>query len=135
MSTSITALEDERRELLHQVMQLGDFRPGSISTIQGRCGKPACRCHQPGQPPHGPHFRLTRKVRGKTVSETFSSPAARRKAQREVDQFHRFQQLCGALIAINEKICRWRPVEEEDSSPAQQEKKRSRPSSKRSAGR
>ena len=123
MSTSITALEDERRELLRQIMQLGDFRPGSISTIQGRCGKPACRCHQPGQPPHGPHFRLTRKVRGKTVSETFSSPAARRKAQREVDQFHRFQQLCGALLAINEKICRGRPVEEEDSSPTQQEKK------------
>ena len=101
MSASKTALEDERRELLRQVMQLGGFRPGSISTIQGRCGEPACRCHQPGQPPHGPHFRLTRKVRGKTVSETFSSPAVRRKAQREVGQFHRFQHFYWALTPRN----------------------------------
>ena len=135
MSASITALEDERRELLGEVRQLGDFRPDSISTIQGRCGEPACRCHQPGQPPPGPHFRLTRKVRGKTVSETFSSPAARRKAPREVGQFHRFQQLCGALLASNEKICRRRPVEEQDCSPAQQEKKRPRPSGNKSARR
>ena len=123
MSTSITALENERHELLRQIMQLGDLRTGSISTIQGRCGKPACRCHQPGQPPHGPYFRLTRKVRGKTVSETFSSPAARRKTQREVDQFHHFQQLCAALIAVSEKICRLRPVEEEEAAPTAQEKK------------
>jgi hypothetical protein len=51
-------------------------------------------------------------VDGKTVSETFSSPAELRKAQREVEAFHRFRELSSQLLKLNEQICRLRPVEE-----------------------
>ena len=81
------------------------------------------RCHRPGQPAHGPNYRLTKKVNGKTVSETFSSSAEQRKAQREVEAFHRFQQLGRELLAVNEKICQARPVED---TLTPQEKKRPR---------
>ena len=74
-----------------------------------------------------PNFRLTRKVNGKTVSESFPSAAELRKAQREVDAFHGFRELSQQLLEVNEKICRARPVEESLSS---EEKKRP----KRSAG-
>lgn len=131
MSESLAALERQRSAVLSEIIDLGDFRSGSISAISGRCGKPDCRCHQPGQPAHGPYFRLTRKVNGKTVSETFSSPAQRRKAQREVDNFQRFRALSRQLLDANEQICRLRPVEEDAESSAQ-EKKRSRRSSKKS---
>jgi hypothetical protein len=57
----------------------------------GRCGKPGCRCHQPGQPVHGPHLRLTYKMDGKTVSESLPTPAAIHKAEREVTEFRKFQ--------------------------------------------
>jgi len=97
---------------MSRIVDLGDFRSGSITTISGRCGKPECRCHQPNQPGHGPNFRLTRKVTGKTVSETFASPAELRKAQREVEAFHRFRELSRELLEVNEKICRARPVED-----------------------
>jgi len=110
---------------------LGDFRRGSITGITGRCGKANCRCHQPGQPGHGPNFRLTRKLQGKTVSETFADPAALRKAQREVAEFHRFQALSGSLIEVNEKICQLRPVEGEEGLN-EQEKKRGKRSGRRS---
>ena len=99
--------------------------------VSGRCGKPSCRCHQPGQPAHGPNYRLTRKVNGKTVSETFSSPAQRRKAQREVEAFHRLRELSRQLLEVNEQICRLRPVAE-DAELSPQEKKRPRRSSKKS---
>ena len=56
---------------------------------------------------------MTRKVNGKTVSETFSSPAQRRKAQREVEAFHRFRELSRELLEVNEQICRLRPVSED----------------------
>ena len=112
-----------------QIVQLGDFRSGSITTIEGRCGKSNCHCHQPGQPGHGPNFRLTRKVDGKTVSESFSSAAELRKAQREVGTFHRFRQLSQELLEVNERICRARPVE--DSLPPE-EKKRPKRSGKKS---
>lgn len=128
MPDSLARLEQERSGILTQILQLGDFRSGSITSVQGRCGKPNCRCHQPNQPGHGPNFRLTRKMNGKTVSESFSSAAELRKAQREVEAFHRFRQLSQQLLEVNEKICRARPVE--DALTAE-EKKRSRRSRRR----
>ena len=110
MPDSLTALEHQRGVILAQIIELGDFRSGSITAISGRCGKPECRCHQPNQPGHGPNYRLTRKVNGKTVSETFASPAELRKSQREVEAFHRFRGLSRELLEVNERICRARPV-------------------------
>ncbi len=129
MLESLAALEQKRSAILSQILDLGDFRSGSVTAISGRCGKPSCRCHRPNQPGHGPNFRLTRKVQGKTVSETFSSAAELRKAQREVEAFHRFRQLSQQLLEVNERICRARPVEETQSA---QEKKRPKRSSARS---
>jgi hypothetical protein len=129
LSDSLSTLEQQRFAILARIADLGDFRSGSITAIIGRCGKPECRCHQPNQPGHGPNFRLTRKVDGKTVSETFSSPAQLHKAQREVEAFHRFRELSRELLEVNEKICRARPVED---TLTPQEKKRPKRSTTRS---
>ncbi len=129
MPESLAALERQRSRILTQILELGDFRSGSITAIQGRCGKPNCHCHQPNQPGHGPNFRLTRKINGKTVSESFSSPAELRKAQLEVEAFHRFRQLSQELLEVNERICQARPVAD-TLSP--EEKKTPKLSSRRS---
>ena len=129
MPVPLAGLEQQRSDILTQLLAVGDFRSGSITAIQGRCGKANCRCHQPGQPGHGPNFRLTRKVRGKTLSESFSSAAALRKAQREVEAFHRFRRLSQALLDVNEKICQARPV---DDTLSPQEKKRRKRSNRKS---
>lgn len=129
MPESLAAFEQHRSSILTQILELGDFRSGSITAINGRCGKPTCHCHQPGQPGHGPNFRLTRKSKGKTVSESFSSATELRKAQREVEAFHRFRQLTQQLLEVNEKICRARPVAD-TLSP--EEKKRPTRSASRS---
>ncbi len=126
MSESLLALEKDRSEVLHQISHLGDLRPGSIGEVMGRCSKPNCHCAQPGDPGHGPHFRLTRKVQGKTVAETLASPAALRKAQREVAEFRKFQQLSAQLVKVNEAICQQRPVEEEGTLTAAEKKQRMR---------
>jgi hypothetical protein len=128
---SLVALEQQRSAVLSRIVDLGDFRSGSITAISGRCGKPECRCHQPNQPGHGPNFRLTRKVNGKTATETFASPAELRKAQREVEAFHRFRELSHELLEVNEKICRARPV---DDTLTPQEKKRPKRFGKKSKG-
>lgn|SRR5690348_15499613 len=130
MVETLPQLENQRAQVVQGIAGLGDFRRGSITCITGRCGKANCRCHRPGQPGHGPNFRLTRKLQGKTVSETFSSPAALRKAQREVAEFHKFRALSEALIEVNEKICQLRPVEREEEL-SEQEKKRRKRSGKR----
>lgn len=130
MSESLAVLEQQRSSILVQILELGDFRSGSITAINGRCGKPNCHCHQPNQSGHGPNFRLTRKVDGKTVSESFSSAAELRKAQREVETFHRFRQLSQELLEINESICRSRPVEDTLSLQEKKRRKRSNPKSR-----
>lgn len=129
MPDSLAALEQQRSGILSKILELGDFRSGSITAIQGRCGKPNCHCHQPNHPGHGPNFRLTRKINGRTVSESFVSAAELRKAQREVEAFHRFRELSQRLLEVNERICRARSVED-TLSP--EEKKRPRPSARKS---
>ena len=123
MSQSLADLEAERTKLLQQFLALGDFRPGSVSAIPRRCGKPTCHCARPNHTGH-PQFRLLRKVRGKSVAESFATPAAFRKAAQEVAEFHRFQDLAAGVIAVNEQICRLRPVGPEQTGWTEAEKKR-----------
>jgi hypothetical protein len=63
-------------------------------------------------------------VKGKTITESFATPAALHKAQREVEAYHRFRQLAQDLLEINEKICRARPVEPE-LVPAKKKRRKS----------
>ena len=124
MPESLSELEQQRRAIFQQMLQLPDFRSGSITATRGTCGKPTCRCHQPHQPGHGPNYRLTRKLKGKTVTETFATPAQLHKAQREVQAYHRFRQLAQELLEINERICRARPMEQE-LTPTKKKRQRS----------
>lgn len=129
MPSSLLELEHRRSEILTQISTLGDFRPGSISATGGRCGTPNCHCHNPDDPGHGPNLRLTYKVNGKTVTESFPNPAAQRKVEREIAGFRRYQELSRTLIETNESICRARPLED---ALTPQEKKRRRQSGGRS---
>ena len=130
MPQSLSELEQQRSLLVAQLSQLGDLRPGSVTGILRRCGKPTCHCAQPDDPGHGPTLRLTYKVQGKTISEALPTPASVRKAEREIAEFRKFQELSRSFLDANEKICRLRPVEEHPRS--EQEKKRRRPSNRKS---
>jgi hypothetical protein len=122
MSQSLFELEQQRSLFAAQLAQLGDLRPGSVTGVIRRCGKPTCHCAQPDDPGHGPTLRLTYKVQGKTITESLPSPASVRKAEREIAEFRRFQEISRSFLEVNEKICRLRPVEEPALS--EQEKKR-----------
>jgi hypothetical protein len=126
---SLPDLEKRRADLLAQMFRLQDLRPGSITATKGRCGNPNCHCHKPGDPGHGPNLRLTFKLEGKTVTESFASPAAERKARREVAEFRKYQELSRAFVEVNTQICRARPVED---SLTPEEKKRPKSSSRKS---
>lgn len=130
MFDGLPDLESRRSEIVKQLARLGDLRSGSISNTSGRCGKPNCRCHQPGQPVHGPNPRLTYKERGKTITESLPTPAAQKKAALEIAEFRRFEQLIREFIEVNAKICHIRQVEHEQPLP-KEKKRRRRPAKKR----
>ena len=135
MPDSLDALAAERRQLLNEFLGLGDLRPGSITAVVRRCGKPTCHCAKPTDAGHDPQFRLTRRIAGKTITETFPTPAAFRKAQQEVAEFHRFQALSAHLVALNDKICALHPGEHPQGGWTAQEKKRLLSSIRRWRGR
>ena len=124
MPDSLPALEAERSQILRQLGRLGDLRPGSISAVVRCCGKPTCHCAKPNDPGHHPQLRLTRTVNGKTVAESFPSPAAFHKAQAEVHEYQRMQKLCADLVGLNERICRLRPLHKQPEKWTAEEKKR-----------
>ena len=129
MPQSLAELERQRSLFVNQLSQLGDLRPGSVTGIVRRCGKPTCHCAQPDDPGHGPTLRLTYKVQGKTISEALPTPVSVRKAEREIAEFRKFQEWSRSFLEVNEKICRLRPLE---GTLSPQEKKRRRPSNRRS---
>ena len=131
MPVPLSSLIEERSKLLRQVVELGDFQPGSISSPTRKCGKPGCHCAQPEDPGHGPHFQLTQKVEGKTVTQNLPSTEAVRKAENEIAEYRRFQALSNELVDVNRKICRLRPIEQ--TKQTDQEKKQRKSSNKRSA--
>jgi hypothetical protein len=129
MPPSLADLEQQRLQLGSQLTRLGDFRRGSVTGIVRRCGKPSCHCAQPDDPGRGPTLRLTYKVQGKTITEALPTPAAVRKAEHEIAEFRKYQELSRAFVEVSEKICRARPAEDTLSS---EEKKRRKRSNKKS---
>ena len=132
MPDPLPDLVGDRTTLLQQISELGDFQPGSITSANRRCGNASCHCAKPNDPAHGPHFQLTQKVEGKTVTQNLPTPAAVRKAESEIAGFRKFQTLTGELVDVNRKICRLRPVEQ--AVQTAQEKKRRRQSNKKLPG-
>src|SRR5947209_16348989 len=124
MPDDLATLEAQRSKLLEEFLRLSDLRPGSITAVTRRCGKPSCHCAKHNDPGHDPQFRLTRRVSGRTVTETFPNPTALRKAQQEVAELHRFQKPGQALVSLNVKTCRPRAVEQQPRAWTEQEKKR-----------
>lgn len=125
MTESLTDLEATRMRIIQQFLTLGDFRPGTVSAASRRCGKPSCQCAQPDAEGHI-QFRVLRKVKGKSVSESFLTPEAFRQAASQVAEFHRFQDLVAQLTAVNEKICHARSVQTDEKQWTPEEKKRLR---------
>jgi len=127
MLDSIQSLERRRSEIAQQISGLGDFRPGSVTAIRKKCGKSNCCCVEEQHPGHGPHWRLTYKVDGRTQTESLTGEAIP-KAEDEIAEFRRFQQLSREFVEVNTRICQLRPVE-----PAGGEKKkRPKPSRRKS---
>ena len=114
MRETIEDLERRRHNIAQQIGGLGDFRPGSVTSIWKKCGKTNCCCLDESHPGHGPHWRLTYKVEGKTYSESLTGDAIR-KAEAEISEFRRFQQLSRDLVEVNTTICQMRSVEDESS--------------------
>jgi hypothetical protein len=105
----LAGLEAERARLYAELSGVGDFRRGTLSAVFRKCGKPNCRCAQPGGRGHGPQWNLTRWAGGKTVTAHPRPGPELDKAEREAAEWQRFRSLTGEIEQVNEAICDARP--------------------------
>jgi hypothetical protein len=114
----LAGLEAERARLYAELSGVGDFRRGTLSAVFRKCGKPNCRCAQPGERGHGPQWNLTRWAGGKTVTTHPRPGPELDKAEREAAQWERFRSLTGQIAEVNEAICDARPPVPAQPRPA-----------------
>jgi hypothetical protein len=107
----LKTLEIKRDRIFQQLQMLGDFRPGTISVNYRKCGKKNCVCAKPGHRGHGPQFLWNTTQGGKSRAQSLQLGPELEKARKELENYHQFLHLSKELVAVNEQICRFRPVE------------------------
>jgi hypothetical protein len=103
-SEDLSELRAKKEQILSEILNLSDFRPGSLAERYRRCGKSYCHCAKPGDKGHGPSFSLTRSVKGKTVTKIIPKEAVAA-TNRQIQEYHRFREAVSELVDTNEKIC------------------------------
>ncbi|MDP2816599.1 MAG: hypothetical protein Q8O19_07975 [Rectinemataceae bacterium] len=78
IESSLQRLEQRHRALLAELADIGLALRGSIGLRLNRCGNPTCRCKADPPMLHGPYYKWTRKVAGKTVNATLTPEQATR---------------------------------------------------------
>lgn len=109
--SEVDRLEMKRSKLYKELSDIGAFRRGSITISYRRCGKPNCICAKPDHPGHGPQYRLTTKLDGKTQARSLKPGPELQIVEQEVDNHQRFRNLLNAIVEVNEKICDSREME------------------------
>ena len=101
---TVQQLEQRAAELKAGLATVGNMRPGSLVERYRRCGKPGCRCAQPGDPGHGPSWSLTHSVSGKTETKIIPQDAVE-ETQEQIATYKRFRDQVHALVEASEKLC------------------------------
>ena len=104
MAQPLSELEAQRERLKLQLSGLSDLRPGSLVERYRKCGKPNCRCAQPGEAGHGPCWSLTHDVKGRTVTRIIPQ-ALVPQTREQIAEYHRLRDLTRDLVDVSEKIC------------------------------
>ena len=131
MAETLEELQTKRTARLRALSETGDMRQGSITESYRSCGKSNCGCAHPKHPGHGPFYAFTRKVGGKTQTVQLRPGPELTKLLREVDTYHQFRRGIEDLVAVNEAICRLRPVDAAAESPQRRALKKKLPRSSR----
>ena len=106
-----------RLQLLQQLADLGDLRPGSLVASYRRCGKPNCRCAAPDHPGHGPRWILTHSVKGHTRTRTI--PTSQLATTRnQIAECQRLRHLVAELIEVSDQVCQQRLQAQRTDDPA-----------------
>lgn len=94
------------RRLAAQLARTEFLKKGTVIRHYARCGNPDCRCQRDASQRHGPYYRWSTKVAGKTVTRHLSDEegrlyvewiANRRRVRQILDQIERISERAAAV--------------------------------------
>jgi hypothetical protein len=62
-------LQRQIDKLKRELADMGDLRPGSLSTQYNVCGSPGCRCKASPPVKHGPYYQVSYTRKGKSSTK------------------------------------------------------------------
>jgi hypothetical protein len=110
MEKTLSSLESKREQLYRQLMEIGDFRRGTISVTYRKCGKSNCACAKDGHPGHGPLYLWNATIGGKSFAKNLKLGVEMDKYREETTNYKKFLSIFDEIIEVNEQICNLRPV-------------------------
>lgn len=103
---TVTQLEELRGLMLDRIAAVPQFRRGSLQVGYRKCGKPNCRCAQPGEQGHGPRGLWTRTVKGPGGSRGQYIPVEQvDQVREELDNYAQFAAIVEDYVEVNEALC------------------------------
>lgn len=107
-SPRIRRWQERIERIKRGLCDLGDMRPGSLSTQYNVCGNPTCRCKDKTNPrKHGPYSQLSYVHRGKSTTE-FVRKEEVAQVRREIRSYHLFRRLTQEWVDLSLRIARER---------------------------
>lgn len=102
-------LQKQREEKLKQLNDLEEFRRGTVSLIERKCGKKSCWCAASGSKGHTQYI-WNATIKSKSVAKNLRMGSEIKKYLEETERYKEFKRLCEELITINESLCEVGPV-------------------------
>lgn len=90
------------RKLAAQLARTGFLTKGSVIRHYARCGNPDCRCQRDPAQRHGPYYRWSTKVAGKTVTRHLSDAEGRLYVEWIADR-RRVREILRQIERVSEK--------------------------------
>lgn len=103
MTSQDQSLEQRIAEVKSQLMELGELRPGSLSTQYNVCGSPGCQCKDSPPKKHGPYYQVSYTRKGKHSSR-FVRQEELSAVRQQLKNYARMKELVDRWIDLATKL-------------------------------
>lgn len=103
-------------QIKHELVALGELRPGHLSQQYNVCGTPGCRCKATPPQKHGPYYQLSFTWQGESHTQ-FVRQQDLAMVQEQVGNYQRLRELVDTWIGLSMELARLR-VEEQHTRKA-----------------
>ena len=125
MAVSQESLEKRIQKIKHQIIELGDLRPGALSQQYNICGNPNCRCKATPPIKHGPYYQISFTRHGKSSSQ-FVREEDLHEVQQQLENYRQLRQLVDEWITLSTELSSLRLREKRRVSKDEIKRRKSR---------